>query len=647
MTATNDFRSIDPVFIPMSDGIRLAARLWLPTDDSQPVPAILEAIPYRRNDGTFLSDHPRYSWWAKHGYAGVRVDIRGSGDSEGLLVDEYLLQEQDDTIEVLAWLEQQPWCTGKVAMIGYSWGGFAGLQVAARQPSQLAAVVTINSVVRRYTDDCHYTGGAVNAHDMLSWATTMFAFDARPPDPAVVGANWQQMWTDRLALAPPMIEPWLSHQVEDDYWRHGSVCFDYPTLTMPIMAVGGWSDPYRNAVLDLVANAPETCVGIIGPWAHGYPHDTTPGPGIDFLGECLQFFDRHLRGDGSAPAIAAPDPAALRVYIQDADDPTSSDRTLRPGRWLALDQTQLGPATGQHVLDIQPGTVGTDSRCGSAAGTWCPYGAPAIAPDQRSDDLLSWCSDSEPLAHDLSILGFGEVAVRVAVDQPLAFIVVRLCEVAADGTSSLISRGVLNLTHRLGHHMVAPVVPGEIYDLSLRLDAAGHRFRAGSTIRVAISPSYWPWIWPSPQPVTMTVFGGQVVLPLLSPDALPCDLGTPQQGAMPLVKRLAPRLSPQQPDFLLGRLHIADLGVDGSGIEVEEGGDNEYSLLPDDPLSARVRIVRRLAISRPGWDTRVEVDAEMTCTETSFVVTSLLTGWNDGAEVFRQTYDTEVARHGG
>ena len=225
--------------------------MWLPDTDDR-VPAILEAIPYRRNDGTFFDDHPRYSWWASRGFAGVRVDIRGSGDSDGLIVDEYLAREQDDACEVIAWLAEQPWCNGMVAMIGFSWGGFAALQVAARRPPALAAIVTINSVVRRYTDDCHYTGGCVNAHDMLSWATTMHAYDARPPDPTVVGESWRERWRERLAVSPPMIEPWLTHQLEDDYWRHGSVCFDYARLTVPVLAVGGWADPYRNAVVDLV-----------------------------------------------------------------------------------------------------------------------------------------------------------------------------------------------------------------------------------------------------------------------------------------------------------------------------------------------------------------------------------------------------------
>ncbi len=625
---TGGVRLVDPVFIPLSDGVTLAARLWLPAGGA-PVPAILEAVPYRRNDGTFLIDHPRYSWWAEHGYAGVRVDLRGSGDSEGLITDEYLRQEQDDTLEVLAWLAGQAWCSGQVAMIGFSWGGFAGLQVAARRPPELAAVVTVNSVVRRYTDDCHYTGGMVNAHDMLSWATTMYAFDARPPDPAVVGERWRQMWADRLAV-PPMVDHWLAHQLEDDYWRHGSVCFDYSKLCAPILAVGGWADPYRNAVLDLVRERPDLCRGIVGPWAHGYPQATLPGPTIDFLGECLRFFDRHVH-----PQRTAGDVPPLRLYVQDFQH-HSDDRRERAGRWMAV--ADMGSA--DHVIDLGAGRVSVDERCGVAAGAWCPYGPAATPGDQRLDDELSWCVDSEPLSSAVEIAGFAVLSMRVSSDRAMGAVIVRLCDVAPDGASVLVARGVLNLSHRDGHDHLAAVEPNEVYDVTLRLDAAAHRFAEGHRLRLAVSASYWPWIWPLPERFTLTAHGGECVLPLLRADTEPCDLGSAQWGDEAEVLRIEPRITARQPDFLLGRLRIADLDV-----EVEEGGDNDYSTHTD-PLDAVVRVVRRLAVSRPGWDTRVEVDSRMWCTADEFHVTSELSAWDNDVEVHRSVHHTTAPRRG-
>ncbi len=629
--STFRYRTLDPVMIPLSDGVRLAARMWVPETDDR-VPVILEPVPYRRNDGTFLTDHPRYSWWASRGFAGIRVDIRGSGDSEGVLVDEYLAQEQDDAVEVIAWLAEQPWCNGKVAMIGFSWGGFAALQVAARRPPALAGIVSVNSVVRRYTDDCHYTGGCVNAHDMLSWATTMCAYDARPPDPTVAGDDWRDRWRERLAVSPPMIEPWLTHQLEDDYWRHGSVCFDYPAIDVPVLAVGGWADPYRNAVIDLVGNLPGLAHGIVGPWGHGYPHVTRPGPQVDFLGECAAFFDSCLRG--GAPYERPP----LRLFMQDFEDPARQDRSIRTGRWLA---TSDEPA-GSWDISIGFGEMVSDDQCGSTAGAWCPYSDDALPGDQRPDDARSFCTDTAPLTGDLELVGFPMLALWLASDRPNAFVAARLCDVAPDGTSCLVTRGFLNLTHRVGHDHHEAIEPGSQMSVSFRLDACAHRFRAGHRIRIALSASYWPWIWPSPEAVTLTCRGGSLRAPLLPLTATDCDLGAPRQGDIVDVEPITSRLSDLQPDFLLGRLRINDLDI-----EVEESGTNRYPIVAGDPLSATAHVTRRVQLSRDGFDTTVEVDATMTCTFEAFHVTTTLTAWEDDELIHRRIHETDVPRMGG
>src|SRR5579862_9026190 len=181
-------REIEDVWITLSDGCRLAARLWLPAHaDSAPAPAVLEYIPYRKRDYMRRRDEGMYRWFASQGYAGIRVDMRGSGESDGILHDEYLKQEQDDAVEVIAWIAAQPWCTGRVGMMGISWGGFNSLQVAALQPPALAAIITSCSTDDRYNDDIHYMGGCLLG-DNFSWASTFFArVSSPPPDPRVVG----------------------------------------------------------------------------------------------------------------------------------------------------------------------------------------------------------------------------------------------------------------------------------------------------------------------------------------------------------------------------------------------------------------------------------------------------------------------------
>ena len=201
-------KEIENLWITLKDGAKLAARMWIPKDaEKKPVPAILEYLPYRKRDGTYVRDALTHPYLAGHGYACIRADMRGNGDSDGIMLDEYAKQEQDDAVEVIAWIAAQSWCSGKVGMMGISWGGFNALQVAARKPPALKAIVTICSTDDRYADDVHYKGGAVLS-EMLGWASTMFGYSSRPPDPKIVGNRWRKMWMERLENEPMLVIPW-------------------------------------------------------------------------------------------------------------------------------------------------------------------------------------------------------------------------------------------------------------------------------------------------------------------------------------------------------------------------------------------------------------------------------------------------------
>ena len=238
--------TIENYWIPMPDGKRLAARIWRPENCvDRPVPGILEYIPYRKGDFTAVRDSGLHPWFAARGYACVRGDLRGSGDSDGVLKDEYLEQELADGENVIRWIADQPWCDGNVGMIGISWGGFNGLQIAARNLPQLKALITVSSTDDRYADDVHYMGGCLLS-DNLSWAATMFAYNSCPPDPMVVGDRWKKMWIDRLEHSGLWLHTWLSHQTRDEYWKHGSVCEDFFAIQCPVYAVSGWADGYSD-----------------------------------------------------------------------------------------------------------------------------------------------------------------------------------------------------------------------------------------------------------------------------------------------------------------------------------------------------------------------------------------------------------------
>ena len=210
-------------WIPLSDGTRLWMKAWLPKTEEK-VPVILEYLPYRAGDWTWPRDSERHPYYAGHGYASVRVDIRGHGNSEGVPGDEYDAQEHADGVEVINWLASREWSNGNVGMIGISWGGFNSLQLAYLQPEPLKAIVTVCSTDDRYDNDVHYMGGSMLAVDMHAWAATMMAFESRPVDKRVWGDKWREQGVGRLNKLSPFIDRGLAHQTRDDYWRHGSVC---------------------------------------------------------------------------------------------------------------------------------------------------------------------------------------------------------------------------------------------------------------------------------------------------------------------------------------------------------------------------------------------------------------------------------------
>ncbi|MGH3015726.1 MAG: CocE/NonD family hydrolase, partial [Gaiellaceae bacterium] len=351
MTVRTEFprrvREIEHTWIKLADGTRLAARIWLPEDaEDDPVPAILEFLPYRKTDGTAIRDAARQPYLAGFGYAAVRVDVRGTGESDGTLTDEYTEQEQEDALEVLAWLRAQPWCDGTLGMWGISWGGFNSLQIAARRPPGLRAIVTLCSTDDRYADDVHYRGGCVLALDMLHWASSMLTWNARPPDPRLYGEGWREAWLERLETLTPWIEHWLGHQRRDGYWQHGSVCEDYAAIECPVFAVGGFADGYTNAVPRLLAGLSVPRKGLVGPWAHAFPDDALPGPSIGFLQECVRWFDHWLKGAGNGVM----DEPMLRVWMQDSVAPRPQYE-LRPGRWVA-EPAWPSPHVGSRVWEL-------------------------------------------------------------------------------------------------------------------------------------------------------------------------------------------------------------------------------------------------------------------------------------------------------
>jgi putative CocE/NonD family hydrolase len=657
-------RELDPVWIPMRDGCRLAAKIWMPAAaETDPVPAVVEYIPYRRRDFTAQRDASMHPYVARHGYACVRIDLRGSGDSEGVLTDEYLPLEQDDAADAIAWIAAQPWCTGRVGMIGQSWGGFNALQVAARRPPALGAIITSCSTDDRYTDDVHYMGGCALVEN-FSWGTTMLALNSRPPDPHVVGDRWRDLWLRRLRGGGLWIDTWLEHQRRDAYWKQGSVREDYGAIRCPVYAVGGWADAYTNAVPRLMQGLSVPRRALIGPWAHRYPHVAVPGPAVGFPRLAVEWWDRWLKNRGPAGG----DEPAVRVWMQDSVSPTTGYR-VRPGRWVAEPgwppariqprRFHLAPGGLQAAAPAERGlTIRSPETVGLYAGQWCPYGSGTDLPsDQRFENDGSLRFETSPLEERVEVLGAPMLTLDVAADRPVALVAARLMDVAPDGAATRVTYGVLNLTHRGGDERPEPLVPGRRVRVRLALNDIAQAFPAGHRIGLALSTAYWPTVWPAPEPFTLTVFTGASTLELPvrppdPPDATLPPLPDVEPAPAPTVTVLEPPKSGRTVthDVAQGTVTLEvlrDTGlyrVDGIDLTTQMAVTQRYSIRPDDPTSARAEGAAIVRFRRGAWSVETRAATLMTSTAREFRIDAGLEAFEDSRSVFATRWSRAIPR---
>ena len=660
-------REIENCWITMSDGCRLAARMWMPRDaEDNPVPAILEYLPYRKRDGTAERDAVTHPYFAGHGYACLRVDMRGNGESGGLMWDEYLKQEQDDALEVIDWITAQPWCSGTVGMIGISWGGFNALQVAARRPEALKAIVTICSTDDRYADDIHYKGGCL-LNENLGWATTMLSYSSRPPDPALVGARWRDLWQQRLDNTPLLVENWLQHQCRDAFWKHGSVCEDFAAIEAAVLAVGGWGDAYSNAVPRLLTGLKAPRRGIVGPWIHKYPHFATPGPAIGFLQECLRWWDHWLKGQESGIM----DEPLYRAYMMDAIRP-ATNYAERQGRWVAeeawpspnIKTLPLALGAGGVLLPEATGAIADEAAIsisspqdtGFACGEYCAMWGGAEWPgEQRFDDAGSLCFDMAPLDAPLEIFGAPIVELEVSADRPQALLALRLCDLDADGRSTRVTYGTLNLAQRDGPERPEPLEPGHLYRLRIQLDDIAYAFPAGHRLRLAISTSYWPLLWPSPEQARITLIPGKsrLLLPRRPRREEDAPRFEPPEASPPLDQE---ELRPPRSERSFSRDLATGVTVqhlfndDGAyrnrehGLEYASLCRESYSIHPDDPLSAEAVCAWTQTLGRGDWQVRSEAKTKQWADREFFFIKASLEAFEGDERLFTRSWRRRIPR---
>ncbi|MDQ3620185.1 MAG: CocE/NonD family hydrolase, partial [Actinomycetota bacterium] len=468
-------------WIEMDDGIRLAATLYLPASEP-PWPVVIEALPYRKDDVT-SSYGAEYRRLRDEGNLAVaRIDVRGTGSSEGIAIDEYPAREQQDMCEAIAWLAARPWSNGAVGMYGTSYSGFNSIQVAMERPEALKAIIAIYATDDRYTDDVHYQGGAKRGLDSIDYPLYMVAMNALPPVPSIAGEGWRDQWAERVEKLEPWLLRWLDEQDDGPYWRHGSLRPDYGRITCATMIVAGWADGYRNATFRAFEELTQPKRLLFGPWSHASAETALPGPHIDLVPEMIRWWDRWLRdepnGVDDEPPITLfarrstklePDLEEVRgEWRYEPGWPLERAQTIR----LQLADSQV-PSGSTDSLDIR-GDVGVTASI-SCAGH-LPFGQPF---DQRPDEAHSLVYDFETLDEELEILGYPTLDATVSASAPVAFLSAKLCDVFEDGTSILVSRGFLNLTHRESLSQPQPLEPGRAYRVTVELDVTSWTFEAG------------------------------------------------------------------------------------------------------------------------------------------------------------------------
>ena len=515
----------------------------------------------------------------------------------------------------------------------------------------------------RYADDIHYKGGCL-LNENLGWATTMFAYSARPPDPLLVGERWREIWLERLENTPLLAETWLQHQRRDDYWKHGSVCEDFSAIEAAVFAVGGWGDAYQNAVPRLLAGLPGPKLGLIGPWVHKYPHFAPPAPQVGFLQECLRWWDHWLKG----LETGIMEEPVLRAYVMDSARPAAF-YDERPGRWVA-EENWPSPDIETLRLFLEPGrlvaqsettddtalTLRSPQSTGEAAGE---YMAMLLGPewptDQSLDDARSLVFDSPPLEERIEVLGAPLVDLELACDKPQAFLAVRLCDVHPDGAATRITYGILNLTHREGHESPRPITPGEPFNVRLQLDDIGYALPPGHRLRLAISTCYWPLIWPSPEAASITLYPGasDLSLPLRDQREETPPRFEEAEGAPPLKQketRPPKHARVVERDLVSGEVVMRiddDLGEhrnEEHGLITGAVGSERYSIRDDDPLSARASCEWVQTLRRDDWSIRVVAQQEQWADAESFHLRSTLTTFEGETQVFERTWERSVPR---
>ncbi len=658
--------------ITTADGERLAATLTQPDPATHPPPwpGVLEALPYRKDDVT-ESYRPTYHTYAAAGFAVLRVDLRGTGSSTGIATDEYSDVERTDLRSAIEWLASQPWSNGRVGMFGTSYSGFNSLQMAAEIESlgipALRAVVATYATDDRYTDDVHWCGGVLRAIDLIDYPLYMVAMNALPPVPAVWDGEgrdrrdggWRDEWQRRIESTPPWLLTWLDHPTDGPTWRRGSIRLGprgegYERMGCPTMLIVGWADGYRNNSFRVIEQYDRNRLPwrlLAGPWVHKSPERARPGPNVVDDVDVLAFFGEHLRDDPSMTAARA------QVYVRSPVAP-EPDLAFHPGRWVEFDEWHAPEPVVWRSTDSGVESLVVRGDVGIAAWNSCGGGLPWGQPlDQRHDNARSLTHDWPVGDGGCDLVGHPRARFRVRSDRPYGHVSVKLCDVFPDGTSALITRGMLDLTHRgcwpaddrgdVGR-VPQPVEPGEWITVDVAFEATTWTLVPGHVLRLAIAGTDWPNCWPPPGPLTLEVDAASVELALPLTTDLQPSTHTFVPGAGPSDDEADGVVWRVEHDVLARETRVVTRyggtysGLHGATVTDDYRGELGVSTV--DPAVAWARGAATFAIEWPEATVRTESTLSVVSDATEFDVTIELRVWDGDDQIADRRWTRRLSR---
>ncbi|MCC6771468.1 MAG: CocE/NonD family hydrolase [Gemmatimonadaceae bacterium] len=516
---THDF-VVERTVLTMPDGVPLATTLFrpLPRRAGERFPALLELLPYRKDDSFYRRDYPLHSYFACRGFVSARVDVRGTGGSGGRLpLREYSDDELTDATEVIAQLAARDDVNGAVGMWGISWGGFNAIQTAMRAPPALRAILALHSSDDLYGDDVRYFDGALHL-DPYALQIDHENGLPRTPDYPLDSAYFADRFDQR-----PWLLTYLAQPVDGPFWRDGSLRFHPERLRVPAYLIGGLADGYRDTPLRVLSAARAPVKVEIGPWAHDWPDNGTPGPNYEWRSRAVRWWRHWLAGDDTG-LLREPN---VLLFVRDAVAPGPHEQLAGAFRFVSwppvADRATILYARSGRRLERAPGSESVvDSLphvagLGSAVGVW--WGdAPG---DLADDDRRALTYDTAPLAEGLQLVGFPTVHLRARSAMERVAWSVRLEDVFPDGRVALVAGRVLNGALTADRIARAPDDTPRVVDTTLTLHFTTWTFPPGHRLRISVSHAQFPMAWPTPYRGRSLVYAGVGGMTLTLPSATP------------------------------------------------------------------------------------------------------------------------------